>query len=404
MVLLNSILIFINLFKKEFFWIFFLVFVSFVILTIIPIVINSYKQFLEDSLATKQPHITIEYIDQNKQYTPQQINQLEQQILDKFQNKIVSINSYVSNKAFVNLKSYGYNLSEFTGYVKFIGLPNNKYNLCYDFDNFVPVMLDEYGFKITGIEIFENFRQNSNNIFFNYALYNSIKPLVTYEAKFDISLKLHNDTKSYNKANFLAIVQDFYNQPIIYSSISFVNQIFHQNKNHISGFMINIANQQDLYTIQQQLNNFFNSKTKQAIITNWKDSNKKQNDIFKIFTQVGNILKFIIFVLSTGATTIFLYKTILQKQPNLRILNMLGLRLVVVMDSAIALLIFVSVVSSSFVAHNLISYIYANILNLTLDISYKFYIYDIVVAYIVLVLFVVIIVNNIFKQKNSLFK
>jgi ABC-type lipoprotein release transport system permease subunit len=402
--IVNGLKIFLSLFKNELLKVAVLVFLSFFIMTIIPIVINSYNKSLENSLATKQPHILVKFIDQYNNFTNDEISTLKEKIKVLFKgDDIKTINSYSKTKKFTKLKSYGYNLSEFNGYITIIGLPNEQYPLCYSFDDMVPVMLSDYGFKVTGLEIFDIFRKDNQTVFFNYTLYNSIKPLVTYEANFDFKFFDQQNTLE-SKANFMGIVEDFDENPIVYVANKKYNKMFGLKDGHIDGFMINIKDQKKLLDIQKTVEQFFNKNKKKVIVTNWKEINKKQNDIFKIFTQVFSILKLIIMILSTGATSIYLYKVILEKQPNLRLLNILGLRLVLIVDISVAFVIGLSVFISTILAEKFMGYIYQNIIIIDLKIDSSYYILDIFISYIILISFVIVLVNTLFKQNYNIFK
>ncbi|MEA2050452.1 MAG: hypothetical protein U9O56_06965 [Campylobacterota bacterium] len=399
-----SFKIFLQLFKGSLFKMMLLVFVSFFIITIIPIIINSYNKSLENSLATKQPHLIIKYIDENKIFKQEKLLEIENNIQNILGIKnIDSINSFVKSSVAVKFKSYGYNLSEYNGYVDAIGLSSYRYPITYDFDTILPVMLSDYGFKLTGVEIFQRFKDEDNIMFFNETLYKSIQPLVTYEAKFDMSYFI-NETQSNHSGKFFGVVEDFFDKPIVYMDYKFLNKILGYDENHISGFMINIKDQKKLNILKKDLENFFNKDTKQVLVSSWRDINKKQNDIFKIFTEVGLFLKWIILILSTAAVSIYLYKTLLIKQPELRLLNILGLRLISIVNTTVAFITFITVLLSSFAAHSLMLYIYKNILFLDMQIDIGFYIYDIILSYTILVFFAVVIVNSLFKQNYNIFK
>ena len=380
-----------------------LVFIAFCIITIIPIITGSYNQSLENSLATKQPHILVKYINDKTIYTQKQIQDIQNDLISILNpSSITNINAFVQTNSFINLKSYGNNLSEYKGYIDAIGLVNTKYSICYNFDTFTPVMLNNYGFKLTGIELFEEFRKKENKLFFNKSLYHSIEPLVTYQSNFDISFDETNNKIS--KGNFMAIVEDFYDKPIVYMNYKYLNKILGYDENHITGFMININNQKDLNLIKGQTENHFNKKQNIVFVSTWRELNKKQNDIFKIFTKVGEFLKWIILILATFAVTIFIYKSLLVKQPEFRLLNILGLRLILIVNIIISLFTAITVGISTYLTHILMQYIYTNILNQNMIVQIDFYIYDVVLSYFVLVLSSIVIINSLFKQKYNIFK
>jgi len=382
-----------------------IVFISFFVITIIPIIINSYNKSLEKSLATKQPHIIVNYIDERREFSDSELLKLEKSIIEEIgKDKITQINAYVKTTKFINLKSYGNNLSEFSGYIDVVGLTSNHYPICYNFESFTPVMLDGFGFKITGLEMFEEFRNSDETLFFNSSLYHSISPLVTYQATFEQGYHLGEKKISYAKGKFLGIVEDFYEKPIIYMDSKKLNKILGYNQNHYSGFMINIDNQKELLEIKSELNIFFNSDKREVTIATWRELNQKQNEIFKIFTQVGAFLKWIILILATSAVSIYLYKSLLMKQPELRLLNILGLRLTYIVNITIILTTALSVSLSAYLADRMMNYIYSSVLHQDFNVDISFYLQDILLSYTVLFIITLSIVNNLFKQKYNIFK
>jgi len=400
-----SFAIFFSLFKNSLFVSMGLIIVTFWIITIIPIVINSYNDSLEKSLATKQPHITIEYLDDKQIFNQLELQKKESEIRNIVGiSNIQAINSYVKSKVFVNLKSYGNNLSEYSGYIEAIGLSKFHYPITYDFSAFEPVMLSDYGFKISPLELFEEFRNHENTIFFNKSLYKSVVPLVTYEAHYDMKFFLDDAKTSHAQGNFLAIVEDFFDRPIIYMDYQYLNKILNLEKNHITGFMINIQDQKKLLHIKEKLNIYFNKTKKTALVATWRELNKKQNDIFKIFTQVGKFLNWIILTLAVAAVTIYLYKSLLIKQPQLRLLNILGLRLVSIVNITIISLTALSVSFASLSVHLLLPYFYSSVLAEDLEVSISFYLFDILLSFAILTLVVTLMVQNLFKQKYNIFK
>ena len=404
-VLKESLKIFFILFRKPLFVSTSIVFISFFIITTIPIIINSYNESLENSLATKQPHIIVNYFSEDKIFSNKELIDLEKEIVKNIgENKIKEINAYVKDKLFVNLKSYGNNLSEFSGYIDLIGITSNHFPICYDFDSFTPVMLDGYGFKITGIEMFEEFKNREETLFFNSSLYYSIQPKVTYEAVFEGEYYIHNQKIVNKKGSFLGIVEDFYSKPIIYMNSKYLNKILGYDKDHYSGLMINIRNQKELVKIKKALELFFNSDRREVSVSTWRELNKKQNDIFKIFTQVGEFLKWIILILATSAVSIYLYKSLLMKQPELRLLNILGLRLTYIVNITIMLSSLIAVILSTYLADNMMRYVYSSLLEENLRVDVSFYIKDILLSYTILFIVTLFIVNNLFKQKYNIFK
>lgn len=399
-----SLKIFLGLFKKSLINTMILVFITFVIITIIPIVVNGYNYTLEKSLATKQPHITVKYIDEKTVYDKKELlfiyNDL-QKYTDEF--KITQINAFVESRNFIKLKSYGNNLSEFDGYVDAIGFVPYSYPLCYDFDSFKPVMLSEYGFKLTGIEMFDELIKNEQTMFFNESLYNAVEPLVTYEARFDMGFKIE-EKYSNAKGNFMGVVEDYFDKPIVYVNYKHLNKILKMKQNHISGYMINIDDQKQLDIIKNKIDNYFNKDKKIVVVTTWREINKKQNDILKIFTQIGVILKWIILILASFAVTIYLYESILTKQPQLRLLNILGLRLINIINVVITMVVFISATIATYLSHIFSQYIINEVLKEELKIEVGFYIYDVIFSYIFLVLMAVIIINSMFKQNYNIFK
>jgi len=400
---LTPFLIFFNLFKRTLFITFILVFITFVMITLIPIVINSYNYTLEKSLATKQPHIVVKFVDDKTAYSKKQQQKLESTIKTFIgTNKIDTINSFVESTTMVKFKSYGYNLSEYAGYTTIIGLSTYSYPIVYNFDDFTPVMLSEYGFKLTGIEMFDKFRTTKDTVFFNTTLYKSIYPLVTHEARFDLEVNSFGLVQS--NVDFLGIVDDFFDKPILYMNINSLNKLLNLPVDHISGFMINIVDQKDLVLIKNQIKSYFDKQNIAVEVVTWREINKKQNDILNIFTQIGILLKIIILVLSTIAVTVYLYKSILVKQPNLRLLNILGLRLISIVNSVISSVILSAVVCAVYITHIVANTNIPKILKEDFSIDIGFYIYDVTVAYIFLVGVVVLIINNMFKQKYNIFK
>lgn len=400
-----SLEIFFSLFKNSLLVAMGLVFITFAIITIIPIVINSYNESLEKSLATKQPHIRVSYINEKQHFTQKELSNIEAQMMNSIgADDIKEINLYVQERLFVKFKCYGNNLSEYNGFVETIGLSKYHYPITYDFESFEPVMLSDYGFKITGLEMFEEFKNHKDTIFFNKSLYMSIQPLVTYEANFEMEYFLDSSDVTEVQGNFLGIVEDFFEKPIIYMDYQYLNEILGHESNHISGFMININDQNKLYEIKQKLELFFNYDEKKVIVSTWRELNKKQNDIFKIFTQVGAFLKWIILILAITAVSVYLYKSLLMKQPQLRLLNILGLRLVSIVNTTIVLLSAFTVTLASISVHFALPYFYNLILGIDLDVSIWFYLGDVLFSYLVLVSVVVIMVKSLFQQQYNIFK
>ena len=127
-----------------------IVYLSFGIISAIPILIARYNSSLENSLSVRQPHLIVTYFDSNKRIDSKELKIIED-ALDA-ESEIVSFNTFVEKKLFVSLQSYGNNLSEYNGFVKIIAISTKRYNGCYYFDMFRPLQLEEYGFKLTGID------------------------------------------------------------------------------------------------------------------------------------------------------------------------------------------------------------------------------------------------------------
>lgn len=399
-----SIKIFFWLFKKPIVALVFLIIASFMIIVSIPIVINDYNKSLEASLVSKQPHILVEYMSENYILPREEIQKISNKLLVTVgEEELETINAYVQEKIFVEFKKYGTNLSQYNGFVKAIGLSSATYPNVYDFSLFEPLMLDEYGFKITGLEMFEEFKNTKNTVFFNKSLYGAVEPLVTYEASFDMKYFLETKVHETN-GNLFGVVEDFFTQPIIYMNMDFLNEILEKDSEHISGFMLNIKNQEKLETIKKQLENYFNKDKKIVIVRSWRDINKKQNNIFKIFTYVGKFLEWILLMLSVFAVTMFMYKSLLLKQPEFRLLNIIGLRLIKITNISFILVSAVAVAMSVLLSYQFLPFLYQVFIHKSLDIKMNFYIYDLLGAYLFLVLVVLYMVNSLFNQKYNIFK
>ena len=302
-----------KLLKKSFLVIFIINFLIFLVLGGINIAISTYDNYLKSSFATKQHHITLKFIDENKS-----VNIMEEIKKISSIKEIKTLNSFVQKEYFIKLQR---GLATFRGKVEIIGLGFEKYPITYDFNMIDTRSLSDLKIKLTGIELFYLMR-NNNFVIFNKTLQRAfLEHLPSTSTKYGL---FFNEFNKVGNVVFVGVLNDLRDKSVLFMNKNLFNNIFHYEPNHINGFFINVYFQKNLNNVVKKLKQLYPNEQ----IFTWRDENIKQNSILIIFSKVAKIIEVLLLFLAFVAIIVVLFNEIIKKQPQIRILNILGIRLI----------------------------------------------------------------------------
>jgi ABC-type lipoprotein release transport system permease subunit len=354
---------------------------------------DAYKMSLQNEFATKQPHIKIEYIDNNILLSQSQIKTTMRQIKD-ISNSIDTISPYTDgNRFFV---SVGYKGSsgnaQYSGSIKVIGLGVD--NFVYDFFDSSFVEKKPFEVLYTPLEFVYALRTMKNIMVFNHTLFNSYFPVIQSVDKFNFT----SGNQEY-EGKLASIFNDYDKYPIIYTTIPFANKLLNQNPDKIVGFFVNSKNLNDINKLTILLRNKL-PKDK-FIVSSWLELRQKQFMMFFLFESLSILIVAIILVLSILFVLLLLYNAIVKKSYQLSVLYTIGFLLKNEIFISIAMIIFVVSVVAILLLYYLIP-ILTTLINLPYDMlimyNYVFYIGGIDVLF----MFVsYILIGNSYKIKSK---
>jgi len=298
-----------KLFKISFVIIFITSFIVFFIIDIISINITSYNNYLKTTFASKQHHITIRF------FKSVDAKETAKKIVDILKTQLTAYNSFVEADVDVLIKK---GLREYRGKIKIVGLATDHYPITYNFNNLDIRLLPYFEIRPTGIELFEMFR-NSQVEIFNQVLQKSFyQNLPSTFTTYKLKLKTNQTF-----IQFGAVLDDMKEIPILFMNQKKLNKLLHNPIGYIDGFYINIKNPEKTQLIKKLLQHHF----KTAQITTWQEDNPKVNNILIVFSKLGRIIQLIIGILGIMAIVVIFVNEMVKKQPQLRLLHILGMNL-----------------------------------------------------------------------------
>jgi ABC-type lipoprotein release transport system permease subunit len=382
-----------KIFKRLFFVpsinIFLISFVSFYIAFAILTLNNIYKKSLDNSLASKQPHIEMRYKSIEKVLSLQEISQITNKI--KKSKNIESCNAFTDGKMILKLFSYR-NLSTTSalGNIRVIGLyPSIPFS--YSLEEAKLYSMDFEDTEPTYKEFLYKFLQNKNLALINQTLFNMLSNPINSTTNFDITSFLNNKKVTTIKTNVVGTFIDFSEKPTIILYYIQANKLLNFPELRVSGFMIKVKNLDKLNSSVK----FLKKEFPNLKITTWLDKNKKQNNIYSIFSVISMMVGFIILTLSILISLLILYRTFIKKLNQIIILQKIGY------DLRNKIIIYLSIINTlsfilSVVFLNIsIKYI-ANYFNISLQETSNLYLIYVYFIYILLFLF---LAKKIMSQK-----
>jgi len=286
-----------KLLKKSFLIIFFVV-LSLTCLNIyIATLIKQKDMELINTFAKKTPHITIVFSDA---FNEKDLNKILKSL--KVTSYDIFKSAYLKNVKIGNIKTN----------IEFIGIKADHYPVAYSFKDMDSRLIRFQNIRPTTLELFDRFK-NSEIVIFNKIMHHSMFNKISST---ETVYKLKTDKKTY-KITFSAIVDDLETKPVIYMSLDLFNSIINKGS---YGIHINIPDQDRLYEYKDLLKRLF----PHARIITWREKFQKQNSIIKTYAKFFNIIQVFITFLMIALSFLFLLREILNKQPQIYTLFMLG--------------------------------------------------------------------------------
>jgi len=382
-------MIFNRLFFKSSIIIFFVSLFSFYISFLILTLNKIYKKSLDFSLADKQPHIIMRYKSIEKTLPLKKINQITTKI--KQDKNIRSCNPFSDGNILIKLFSYrNMSTTMAIGHMHLIGLyPSipisypiieaNLYSL--DYEDTTP----------TYKEFLYKFLNNPNLALINKTTSKMLSNPINNSTNFDITSFVNQKKLAKDSITVDGILTDFSNTPTIILNYQKANKLLNYPKNRISGFLIQVKNLDKLNKTVQFLNHNFNNMK----IATWLDKNKKQKNIYLIFSSLSKIIGFILLSFSFLISLLILYKTFIKKLNQIIILRKIGYDLSTKTIIYITIINTISFIISLFIIYFTLPFI-TNYFNMTIyDISYINFIY----IYIIYIIPFILISKKLMNQK-----
>ena len=299
---------------KIFFISLFSFYISYLILTLNEI----YKKSLDFSLANKQPHIIMRYKSIEKNLPLNTINKITSKI--KQNNNIKSCNPFSDGDILIKLFAYRYtSTTTAIGNIHLIGL-YPSIPISYPIISAKLYSLDYEDTTPTYKEFLYKFLNNPDLAIINKTTSKMLSNPINSSINFDITS--FQNQKELHKDNIIVagILTDFSNTPTIILNYKKANKLLNYPQNRISGFLIQVKNLDKL----NQTVYFLKKSFKNMQISTWLDKNKKQKNIYLIFSVISKIIGFILLSFSFLVSLLILYKTFIKKLNQIIILKKIG--------------------------------------------------------------------------------
>jgi ABC-type lipoprotein release transport system permease subunit len=372
------------MFKRLFFIssinIFIISFISFYISFLILNLNDIYKKSLDNSLASKQPHIEMRYKSIEKTLSQKEIKEITKKI--KQDNNIQSCNAFSDGEIIIKLFSYR-NISSTSafGTINLIGLyPSIPFS--YYLEEAKLYSLDFEDTTPTYKEFLYKFSQNKDLALINKTVSKMLSNPINSATNFDITSFLNTTELSSTKITVAGSFLDFSQKATIILNYKKANKLLNFPETRVSGFIIKVKNLEILNTSTLLLKqNFQNMK-----ISTWIDKNRKQKNIYIIFSYVSMIVGTIILTLSILLSLLIFYKTFIKKLNQIIILKKIGYDLREKIIVYLALINTLSFVFSFIFINFSIKYI-ANYFTISLQHTSNLYLIFVYIIYISLFIF-----------------
>jgi len=275
---------------------------------------DAYRVSLEQEFATKQPHITIEYVEDFKIVPPKEQKQFIKQLKEDF-SMIDEVSAFVIGKKFFSVTGYkvGGN-AQYSGDVKLIGIDPQR--LVYDFYGANFIKRDPFGVDYTPAEFLVAFAKGGLSVF-NSSFFHSFFPVIESTEKF-----LFDATTQKYSVRLGAIFQDYDKEAILYTTIANVNQMLQQPSYKIDGFFVNAKRLEDIQKLTQALKEYL--PTQDFIVSSWLQKREKQHMMFQLFESLSFLIVVVIVLLAVLFILLLLYHAIVKKSYQLSVLFTIG--------------------------------------------------------------------------------
>lgn len=295
-----------------------LYFVALILVSAILGLNHSYRFSLEQEFATKQPHISIRFVENDRVMDFEAVV-AEMDMIKRASPLIGAIAPYTTGSFFVSslaLKSGGN--AQFNGDVKVIGL--GKEAMLYDFYSASYVFREPFQIPYTPLEFVHRWQQDNQLMVYNRALFGSYFPVIAGVEEILFQSDLGNQ-----KGQLAGVFSDYDTSPIIYTSIVFANELLGKKERTTDGFHVNVVRIEDVDkvkdTLQEQLDG------NRYIISSWLEEHQKQFVMFTLFESLSAIIIVLILLLTILFIVLVLYNSIVRKSHQLSVIFMLGYNL-----------------------------------------------------------------------------
>ena len=310
------------IFKRLFFIssinIFFISFISFFISFLILDLNNIYKKSMDNSLASKQPHIEMRYKSIEKTLSIKEISQISNKI--KEDPNIESCNAFTDGEMLTKLFSIrNFSVTSAFGTMHLIGI-YPSIPLSYSFEESKIYPTDFEDSTPTYKEFLYKFLNNENFALINKTTSKMLSIPISSSTNFDITTFFNRKKLSSDKIQVIGIFLDFSQESNVILNYKKANKLMNFPQNRVSGFIIKVKNLDKLNKSTLILKHKF---PKMQIET-WIDKNKRQKNIYMIFSYISMIVSIIILTLSILLSLLILYKTFIKKLNQIIILKKIG--------------------------------------------------------------------------------
>ena len=313
------------IFKRLFFVssinIFLISFISFFIAFLILKLNDIYKKSLDNSLASKQPHIEMRYKSIEKTLSQKEILKITKKI--KKDKNIESCNAFSDGEIILKLFSYR-NLSATSafGEINLIGV-YPSIPISYSLQEAKLYSLDFEDTTPTYKEFLYKFVENENLALINKTLSKMLSSPINSATIFDVTSFMNRKELAKEKIEVAGSFIDFNQKASIILNYKKANRLLNFPENRFSGFIIKVKELEKLnYSATLLKKKFPDMK-----ISTWIEKNQKQKNIYLIFSYVSMIVGVIILTLSILLSLLILYKTFIKKLNQIIILKKIGYNL-----------------------------------------------------------------------------
>jgi len=351
-------------------------FISFLILKLNDI----YKKSLDNSLASKQPHIEMRYKSIEKILSQKEINKIIKKI--KEDKNIQSCNAFSDGEMIIKLFSYR-NLSTTSafGTIKLIGI-YPSIPISYSLEDAKLYSLDFEDTTPTFKEFLYKFSQNDNLALINKTLSKMLSNPINSATNFDVTSFMNEKKLSKTEIEVAGSFIDFSQKASIILNYKKANRLLNFPQNRFSGFIIKVKNLEKLNRSTLLLKKKFPNMK----ISTWIEKNQKQKNIYLIFSYVSVIVGVVILTLSILLSLLILYKTFIKKLNQIIILKKIGYdlrnKIIIYLSLINTLSFFLSTLAINFS----IKYI-SNYFSITMQNSSNLYMFIVYLIYISLFIF-----------------